>query len=256
MGLIVLTASLGVVNSAVASILRIGVAANFAPVLQEMAEAFQQDTGHRVVLSSGSTGKLYAQIKHGAPYDLLFAADVERPQRLEAEGEGVPGTRFTYARGRLALWSRQPGRVDKEGRVLLDKTVRRIALANPQTAPYGAAAQQVLERLGVWGRLHTRLVRGENIAQTYQFVASGNAEMGFVALSQLRAKGVLGGSAWEVPESFHQPIEQQAILLKRAADKDAARAFLDFVRGERARQILRRYGYEEPDHDPPSPGER
>lgn len=238
----------GGAGSASAATVRIGVASNFAAVLEVLKEDFQNRTGHRLVLSAGSTGKLFTQVKNGAPLDLILAADVERPRRLEDEGDAVPGSRFTYAAGRIVLWSSRPGVVDSEGNVLRKGRFRRLAIANPVTAPYGLAAQQVLQKLGVWQALQPRLVRGENITQTFQFVASGNAEMGFVALAQLRARGELGGSAWEVPETHHRPIEQQAVMLRRAQDPDAAKAFLGYLRENSARKILQRFGYRVPDH--------
>jgi len=226
--------------------IRVGVAANFSAVLKILAERFEQQSGHRMLLSSGSTGKLYAQIKHGAPFDLFFAADVERPLRLENEKEGVPGSRFTYAIGRIVLWSRKPDLVDETGSVLKGTAFRKLAIANPLTAPYGLAAKQTLQRLSVWQALQSKLVSGENIAQTYQFVASGNADLGFIALPQLLSKSSMGGSAWEVPTDFYQPIEQQAILLRKSRQPTAAKEFLAFVKGREAREILNRFGYSVP----------
>ncbi len=226
--------------------IRVGVASNFASTLAVLAERFEQQSGHRILLSSGSTGKLYAQIKHGAPFDLFFAADLERPQRLEKEGDGVPGTRFTYAIGRIALWSRDPDLVDETGSALNTGSFRKLAIANPATAPYGLAAKQTLERLGVWQALQPKLVSGENIAQTYQFVASGNADLGFVALPQLLSKKSANGSMWEVPTTYYRPIEQQALLLRKSRQPAAAKAFLAYIRGEGTREILSRFGYAVP----------
>lgn len=223
------------------------VAASFAEPARELAAEFERRTGHRVLLSTGSTGKLYAQISHGAPFEVFLAADAERPRRLEAEGLAVAGSRFPYALGRLALWSARPGLVDPEGRVLAEGSFRHLAIANPKTAPYGAAARAVLERLGVWERLEPRVVQGEDVGQTWQFVASGGAELGFVALAQLVAAGErAGGSRWIVPNSLHPPVEQQAALLARGASDPAARAFLAFLRGSRGRAVVERFGYSLP----------
>jgi molybdate transport system substrate-binding protein len=223
------------------------VAASFAEPARELAAEFERRTGHRVLLSTGSTGKLYAQIAHGAPFEVFLAADAERPRRLEAEGLAVAGSRFPYALGRLALWSPQPGRVDPAGRVLAEGSFRHLAMANPKTAPYGAAARAVLERLGLWERLSPRVVQGEDVGQAYQFVASGGAELGFLALAQIVAAGEeAGGSRWIVPTSLHPPIEQQAVLLARGADDPAAKAFLGFLRGPSGRALVERSGYSLP----------
>lgn len=209
--------------------------------MAEIAARFAAETNHRLVLSSGSTGKHYAQIHHGAPFDLFLAADRERPERLEREGRAVPGTRFTYALGRLVLWSPDPELVDDQGAVLQSGGFRHLAIANPRLAPYGRAARQLLQGRGLWQRLQPRLVRGENIGQAFQFVRSGNAELGLVACSQLFGPGgELGGSRWLVPEGLYAPIEQQALLLR---DTSAGRALLRYVRGPAGRAIIRRYGY-------------
>ena len=225
--------------------IHIGVASNFAPTLKGLLQAFERRTGHRVILSSGSSGKLYTQVKHGAPFDLFFSADAERPRRLEAEGEGVSGTRATYCLGRLVLWS-QGALVDNEGKVLSTKAYRKLAMANPVTAPYGLAAMQVMQKTGVWDAVQDRIVVGENIAQTWQFVASGNANLGFVALSQLRAAGSDKGSAWHVPSHLHDPIEQQVILLRNAREAKAARQLLHYLESDEARNMLRKFGYDLP----------
>ena len=224
--------------------IRVAVASNFRPALAVVAERFQQRSGHEVVLIPGSTGKHYAQILNGAPFDAFFAADAERPQRLEEEGRSVPGSRFTYAVGRLVLWSPDAGLVDADGEVLKSDAFRHLAIANPQLAPYGAAARSVLQALGLWEALTPRLVRGENIAQTFQFVISGNAQLGFVARSQLEAPGQeFGGSSWLPPPQIYPPIEQQAVLLR---DSPAGRTFMTFMQGEEARAIVRAYGYDSP----------
>lgn len=220
----------------------VAVAANFTAAGQELATAFAADSGHQAVLAYGSTGKLYTQIAHGAPYDVFLAADRERPRRAVAEGHAVPGTQFTYATGRIALYSADPDLVDEAGAVLRQpQRFARLAIANPDTAPYGAAAMSVLRALALEGTLAPRLVRGDSIAQTYQFVATGNAALGFVALSQL--SGVSGGSRWTVPASLHPALHQDAVLLQRGAGSEAARSFLRFLRGPQARAIIERYGY-------------
>lgn len=229
---------------AAAARITVAVASNFAPAMEQLAAQFEAATGHEVVLSFGSTGKHYAQIRHGAPFDAFFAADTARPQRLEAEGAIVPGSRYSYARGALALWSPQPGLVDGPG-VLRSGDFARLAIANPRIAPYGLAAKQTLQALALWQPLQGKLVRGENIGQTYQFVASGAAPLGFVAWSQLRQRpGEIPGSYWRVPPALHQPIDQQAVLL---TDKPAARALLDYVRGPQGRALITDYGYELPE---------
>ena len=223
---------------------RVAVAANFAPALRALAEAFEARQGGRIAIVVGSTGKLYAQIHHGAPFDALFAADERRPALLEAAGRARPGSRFTYAIGRLALWSPDAGRVDAAGRVLSEGRFRHLAIANPKLAPYGRAARQVLEARGLWQTLRPRLVRGENIGQAWQFVHSGNAELGFVALSQLRQPGqAAAGSHWLVPQALHAPIVQQAVLL---TDNPLAADFLRFVQGDKGRAMIAAFGYQLP----------
>ena len=223
----------------------VAVAANFTAPMQRIAVAFEQDTGHKAVLAFGSTGKFYAQIKNGAPFQVLLSADDETPARLEREGSGLAGTRFTYAIGKLVLWSRQPGVVDDKGEVLKRGGFERLALADPKLAPYGAAAVEVLNGLGLLPALAPRFVQGENIAQTYQFVATGNAQLGFVALSQVMADGKLReGSAWVVPASLHAPIRQDAIVLSAGKDNAAALALMDYLRSDKARTIIRTFGYD------------
>jgi molybdate transport system substrate-binding protein len=224
--------------------IRVAVASNFAETIREITRRFEAETGHQVVLTFGSTGKHFAQIVNGAPFDVFLAADARRPQLLEKEGVAVPGSRFTYAVGRIVLWSPTPGYVDPEGEVLETGDFRHLALANPKLAPYGRAARQVLEANGLWRDLEGRAVRGENIGQTYQFIGSGNAELGFVAWSQvLRSGAPPAGSWWEVPRDLYTPIEQQAVLLIEDA---GARAFLDFIRSEAAVEIIRTHGYDSP----------
>ncbi len=231
------------VSDVLAKELRVAVASNFLLPLKELSREFKESTGIKVVVISGSTGKLYAQIKQGAPFDILLAADSIRPELLEKEGIGVPGSRFTYAVGRLALWSADstlPLKNDLQ--VLNHKNFRYLAIANPKTAPYGKAAEQVLRKKGFWEQIQNRLVRGENISQTFQFVMTGNADIGFIALSQLRKNQGLGFS-WIVPQEWHDPIQQQCILLKRAKTNKAARQFLNFIKSNRIQKQIESYGY-------------
>ena len=231
------------VSDALAKELRIAVASNFLLPLKELSRKFKESTGHKVVVISGSTGKLYAQIKQGAPFDILLAADSLRPELLEKEGIGVPGSRFTYAVGRLALWSADstlPLKNDLQ--VLNHKNFRYLAIANPKTAPYGKAAEQVLRKKGFWEQIQNRLVRGENISQTFQFVMTGNADIGFIALSQLR-KNQGRGFSLIIPQEWHDPIRQQGILLKRAKTNKAARQFLNFIKSNRIQKQIESYGY-------------
>ncbi len=225
---------------------RAAVAANFTRAAQRLAQGFEQESGHRVIASYGSTGTLYAQIRNAAPYDVFLAADERRPALLERAGDAVPGTRFTYAVGRIALWSATPGRASAGAALLEGGDFRALAIANPKTAPYGAAAQQVLAHLGLWERLQPRLVQAENIAQAYQFVASGNASLGFVALAQLQDPAVAPVNAadyWLPPAQWYRPLVQQAVLLRHGADNAAARAWLAYLRGPAARDVITALGY-------------
>lgn len=232
-------------TAAAAAEVKVAVAANFAAAMARLGEAFTAATGHAVTLSSGATGKFYAQVLHGAPFDVLLAADDETPRRLVAEGHAVAGSTFTYATGRLVLWSAQPGLVDAQGAVLASNRIRHLAIANAKVAPYGAAAQQVLQRRGLAEAYAGRIVTGESVAQAYQFVATGNAEAGFVALSQVAAPGrSAAGSYWLVPADWHTPLRQDAVLLKAGAANPAARALLDYLKTEPARQLIRAHGYE------------
>ncbi len=230
--------------SARAGDVNIAVAANFTVPAQEIAKAFEAATGDHAVLSFGASGQFYAQITHGAPFEVFLSADADRPAKAEADGLAVPGTRFTYAVGRLVLWSPTPGLVDDRGRVLATGDFKHIAIADPGAAPYGAAAVQTLKTLGLYDRLAPRLVTGASITQALQFVQTGNAELGFVALSQV--VDTTGGSRWLVPEADHAPIIQQAVLLKTGAGHKAARAFMAFLKSPRAVSIIRRYGYDLP----------
>lgn len=223
---------------------QVAVAANFTAPMQKIATEFERDTGHKALLAFGATGKFYAQIRNGAPFEIFLSADAATPTRLDEEGATVPGSRFTYAIGRLVLWSAQPGFVDDKGDVLKRGDFRHLAVANPKTAPYGAAGIEVLRRLGLADRIGDKLVTGENIAQTHQFVVTGNAELGFVALSQVTADGQLtGGSAWNVPPDLYDPIRQDAVILAAGRDKPAVRALADYLRGAKAVAIIKSYGY-------------
>lgn len=222
----------------------VAVAANFAVPMQKIAARFEHETGHKAVLALGSTGRFHAQIANGAPFEVLLAADAATPERLEREGLTVPGSRFTYAVGRLALWSASPAMVDAQGAVLRSPGLTRLALADPKLAPYGAAAVEVLTRLGLIDSLRPRLVQGESIGQAYQFVASGNAALGFVAWSQVQVDGRLsGGSAWLVPAELHSPLRQDAVLLQRGRENPAAQALMRHLRSPAARQIILAHGY-------------
>ena len=223
---------------------RVAVASNFTGAAKTISKHFEANTGHKVILAYGSTGKHYAQIINGAPFDVFLAADVDRPELLEKEGSAVPGSRFTYAVGKLVLWSPKRRYVQPGGRVLKRLNFRFLAIANPRLAPYGVAAREVLQARGLWEVLTDRLVRGENISQTFQFVKSGNAELGFIAYSQVKRPGLSPkGSIWIVPQALYQPIKQQAILLK---DSKVARSFLSFMQSEEALQIIHDYGYDTP----------
>ncbi|HEY1149697.1 MAG TPA: molybdate ABC transporter substrate-binding protein [Pseudoduganella sp.] len=223
---------------------QVAVAANFAGPMQKIAAAFEQSTGHKVLQTSGSTGKFYAQIKAGAPFEVLFAADDETPGRLEAEGAGVPGSRFTYAIGTLVLWSSKPDRVDSKGEVLRKGDFTHLAIANPKLAPYGQAAIETIKALGLTDALTPKFVVGENIAQTHQFVATGNAELGFVALSQVQEGGRFkSGSGWIVPAGMHAPIRQDVILLSKGKGKPAAEALMKFMKSDVAKAVITAAGY-------------
>jgi len=241
-GLLVAFFSLAV--SSQAANVSVAVAANFTAPMQKIAKAFEQETGHKALLSFGSTGNFYAQIRNGAPFHVLLAADDDTPLKIEQEGLGVPGSRFTYAIGKLGLWSKQPGLVDDKGDILRSGTFARIAIANPKLAPYGAAAIDTMAKLDLLPVLQPRFVQGENLAQTYQFIATENAPLGFVALSQVLVDGkIVQGSAWIVPAGLHAPIAQDALVLSAGKDNPAATALMGFLRSDRAKVLIRSYGY-------------
>ena len=243
--LLALTAALALSAAAQAEVVQIAVAANFTAPARALAEVFARTTGHEAKLSFGATGAFYTQIKNGAPFDVLLAADNERPARLEKEGDTVPGSRFTYATGQLVLWSAKPGLVDDEGAVLKHGQFGKIAIANPKNAPYGAAAVEAMEKLGLAATLQPKLVTGESIGQTYNFIATGNAELGFVALAQVLEGGKLkSGSMWVVPAQYHAPIIQDAVILNRAASNPAAKAWMELLKTPQSKALIRSYGYE------------
>lgn len=228
--------------AALAGETKVAVAANFTEAAKAIAARFKARTGHEATLSFGSSGQFYTQIANGAPYEVFLSADVERPQKAEAEGLAVPGSRFTYATGRLVLWSKTPGLVDGKGAVLSKGGFEKLAIADPKAAPYGQAAVETLTKLKLYEALRPKIVTGSSITQAFQYVQTGAAELGFVALSQVVDE--TGGSRWVVPTSDHTPIEQQAVLLKTGQDNPAAKAFLAFLKSGEAKAIIKRYGYE------------
>ncbi len=223
---------------------QVAVAANFAHPMERIAADFERETGHHAVVATGATGAFFAQIERGAPFEVLLAADRSTPERLERDGYAVPGTRRTYAIGTLVLWSAKPGYVDADGAVLHKAPFQHLAVANPKLAPYGVAAMETMAALGVAGALRPRLVEGESVAQAYQFVATGNAEVGFVALSQIVVPGGgPAGSYWVVPEALHAPIAQDAVVLRRGAGNPAASALERYLETPGARAVIQQWGY-------------
>jgi molybdate transport system substrate-binding protein len=219
---------------------RVAVAANFAEPAREIAALFHEKTGDDAILITGASGTFFAQISHGAPFEVFLSADEDRPKAAVEQGFAVPESRFTYAIGKLVLWSRVID-VTKGDAVLKSGNFRRLSIANPLAAPYGAAAVETMKALGVWDALQPKVVQGSSIAQAFQFVDTRNAELGFVALAQLY--GVKDGTRWLVPETLHSPIRQDAVLLKTGADNEAAKAFLAFLKTPEARAIIERFGY-------------
>ena len=236
-------------SQTVADELKVAVASNFYPTMKVIAKRYELRTAgsighHKVILIPGSSGKHYAQIINGAPFDVFFSADIERARLLEQEGRVIAGTRFTYALGKLILWSSIDNYVDSKGEVLSKKDFRYLAIANPKFAPYGKSAKEALKSLKLWTNLKERLVQGENIAQTFQFISSGNDKLGFVSYSQIMNPGLsIDGSFWEVPQSIYKPIEQQAVLLK---DSDIGREFLSFVKSDESLRVIFESGYDLP----------
>jgi len=232
------------VQPCVAAEVSVAVAANFTDAARDIGTMFEKESGHRAIISYGSTGKLYAQIENGAPFELFLAADSERPYRAEQQSLAVAGSRFTYAQGKLVLWSAKPGLFKDAELYLRQAHFHRIAIANPKTAPYGLASLQLMQHLGLWEKLQGKVVRGDSIAQTFQFIATGNAEAGFVAASQVRAwQDGSAGSVWEIPQAYYAPIDQQAVLLEKGRDNPTAIAFLEFLKSDRIRAVISAYGY-------------
>ncbi|MBH8610019.1 molybdate ABC transporter substrate-binding protein [Pseudomonas mohnii] len=232
-------------GAAQADEVQVAVAANFTAPIQAIAAGFEKDTGHKLVTAFGATGQFYTQIKNGAPFEVFLSADDTTPKKLEDEGDTVKGSRFTYAVGTLALWSAKEGYVDALGKVLSDNQYQHLSIANPKTAPYGLAATQVLAREGLTDKVKDKIVEGQNITQAYQFVSTGNAEVGFVALSQIYKDGkITSGSAWIVPANLHDPIKQDAVILNKGKDNPAAKALVAYLKGPKAAAIIKSYGYQ------------
>ncbi|WP_332763113.1 molybdate ABC transporter substrate-binding protein [Pseudomonas koreensis] len=232
-------------SGALAEEVQVAVAANFTAPIQAIAAGFEKDTGHKLVAAYGATGQFYTQIKNGAPFEVFLAADDTTPGKLEKEGDTVKGSRFTYAIGTLALWSAKEGYVDDAGEVLQKNQYQHLSIANPKAAPYGLAATQVLAKLKLTEATQAKLVEGQNITQAYQFVSTGNAELGFVALSQIYKDGkVSSGSAWVVPADMHDPIKQDAVILNKGKDNPAAKALVEYLKGPQAAAVIKSYGYQ------------
>jgi molybdate transport system substrate-binding protein len=231
-------------STAQADEVQVAVAANFTGPMQVIGALFERDTGHKLSLAYGATGKFYAQISNGAPFEVLLSADDETPAKLVKEGNAVAGTPFTYAIGTLVLWSTDPKLVDHKGEILKKGGFKHLSIANPKTAPYGAAAMQTMSKLGVVDQLKPLFVQGENISQTHQFVSTGAAELGFVAYSQVIKNGQIGsGSGWIVPGNLYDPIRQDAVILAKGKDKPAAAALMSYLKGEKAQAVIKSFGY-------------
>lgn len=236
--------------SAWADEVQVAVASNFAKPLEEIGSKFKAATGHEIKVSAGATGKLYTQIENGAPFEVFISADSKTPKKLVEAKQAEADSQFTYSFGTLVLWSSKEGYVDDKGEVLKKGEFQHLAIANPKTAPYGEAGMAVLEKLGLTAAVTPKLVQGENITQTYDFVSTGNAELGFVALSQVSKDGKLkSGSAWQVPQEMYQPLAQDAVLLSKGKDNAAAKALLDYLKGEDAQAVMTSYGYALPKKD-------
>lgn len=233
-------------TSALADEVSVAVAANFTAPMQKIAADFEKVTGHKVAIAFGATGKFYAQIKNGAPFELLLAADDETPAKLIKENAAVAGSQFSYAMGKLVLWSAKPAIVDGAGEVLKKGGFDHLAIANPKVAPYGAAAIEVMKALGVNDTLQPKIVTGESISQTYQFIQSGNALLGFVALSQVLKDGKIEGSSWVIPAKLYTPIRQDAVILEKGKGKPAAEALMKYLKSDKAKAVITSFGYELP----------
>lgn len=222
----------------------VAVAANFTAPMKQIAVDFEKDTGHKLVAAYGATGKFYAQIKNGAPFEVLLSADDETPTKLVKENAAVAGSQFTYAIGTLVLWSAKPAIVDSKGQVLKNGGFDHLALANPKLAPYGTAAVQAMQALGVYDSLAPKFVMGENISQTHQFVSTGNALLGFVALSQVLVDGKIEGSSWVVPAKLYSPIRQDAVILNKGKGKPAVDALIKYLTSDKAKAVVKAFGYQ------------
>lgn len=237
--------AIGFSSAASAEEIQVAVAANFTAPMKAIAANFEKETGHKVTPSFGSTGKFYAQIQNGAPFDVFLAADDETPAKLEKENGIKAGSRFTYATGKLVLWSAQEGYVDDKGEVLKKNTFSKLALAQAKLAPYGLAAEETMKKLGLYDTLSPKFVLGESIGQTYTFVSTGNAQLGFVALSQVYENGKFkGGSGWIVPAELHNPIRQDAVILTKGKDNKAAAEFTKYLQSEPVKALIRTFGYD------------
>lgn len=244
-GILLALLSLMLAAPVLAADLHLAVAANFTAPMEQLKPLFEKASGHKLIISYGTVGKFYAQIKQGAPFELLISADDETPIRLEKDGLALPETRFTYAIGKLMLWSAKPGLVDARGEVLKQADFKRLAIASPKLAVYGAAGVEVLKKLGVYEQLQAKFVFGENITQTYQFIATANADLGFVALSQIYKNGsYAAGSHWQVPSNLYPQIRQDAVLLAKGRDNPAGKALLAFLKTQETKKIIRSYGYD------------
>lgn len=233
----------GAASSVRADEISVAVAANFTAPMQAIAAGFEKETGHKVLAAYGATGKFYAQIRNGAPFEVLLTADEETPARLIKESSAVAGSKFTYAIGKLVLWSAKPAIVDGAGAVLKAGGFNHLAIANPKLAPYGAAAVEVMKGLGVYASVQPKIVTGESIAQTHQFISTGNALLGFVALSQVLKDGKIDGSSWIVPATLYAPIRQDAVILEKGKGKPAAEALMKYLKSDKARAIIQSFGY-------------
>ena len=230
--------------NAQAAEIKVAVASNFANVLKEIAIEFQKDTGHQLAITPGATGKFYAQISNGAPFDVFLSADDETPRKLAQEGKAIASSQFTYAIGRLALWSPNLEMIDKNADILKTDKFKFIAIANAKVAPYGQAAVQTMQKLGVLTKIEPRVVQGESISQTYQFVSTGNAQLGFVAMSQIVENGKIKmGSAWIVPEEMHEQLKQDAVVLQSCKHMSACQALIEYLKSEKAKKLMASYGY-------------
>ena len=244
---VILSVLLLVGQTSWAATVLVAVAANFSKPMTEIAAEFEKATGHSAKLSFGSTGKFVSQLENGGPFEVLLSADEKGPQRLVQSGLAVPNSQFTYALGRLVLWSAKPGYVDDQGKILTTGGFKHLALADPKLAPYGAAAVEVLKKMGLFEKLQPLFVQGENIAQTFQFISTANAELGFIALSQVIENGKIAkGSGWIIPGDYYAPIRQGAVLMKKGAENPAAPALLDYLKSAPALAIIEKYGYDLP----------